>query len=161
MFFAQHLVTDQPPWRPTTTVCMKSTNTHLQPGLSAWTQATLPVTLGGLGIHSAVEVAPSAFLSSVHSSSELVKAILPPSFSSLPSPLTVEAQTCWSVGHDHQPPEGTAASKQKSWDGVMAASVAERLLQSIRFHSSKCTVAFLSRNVSILHTLTPVSDFSD
>ena len=29
------------------------------------------------------------------------------------------------------------------------------------FHSSKCTVAFLSRNVSILHTLTPVSDFSD
>ena len=31
----------------------------------------------------------------------------------------------------------------------------------LRFHSSKCTVAFLSRNVSILHTLTPVSDFSD
>ena len=33
--------------------------------------------------------------------------------------------------------------------------------RSLRFHSSKCTVAFLSRNVSILHTLTPVSDFSD
>ena len=37
----------------------------------------------------------------------------------------------------------------------------------LRFHSSKCTVAFLSRNVvshpypSILHTLTPISDFSD
>ena len=31
----------------------------------------------------------------------------------------------------------------------------------LHFHSSKCTVAFLSRNVSILHTLTPVSDFSD
>ena len=31
----------------------------------------------------------------------------------------------------------------------------------LRFHSSKCTVAFLSRNVSILHTLTPVSDFSN
>ena len=31
----------------------------------------------------------------------------------------------------------------------------------LRFHSSKCTVTFLSRNVSILHTLTPVSDFSD
>ena len=31
----------------------------------------------------------------------------------------------------------------------------------LRIHSSKCTVAFLSRNVSILHTLTPVSDFSD
>ena len=31
----------------------------------------------------------------------------------------------------------------------------------LRFHSSKCTVAFLSRNISILHTLTPFSDFSD
>ena len=31
----------------------------------------------------------------------------------------------------------------------------------LRFHSSKRTVAFLSRNVSILHTLTTVSDFSD
>ena len=31
----------------------------------------------------------------------------------------------------------------------------------LRFYSSKCTVTFLSRNVSILHTLTPVSDFSD
>ena len=31
----------------------------------------------------------------------------------------------------------------------------------LHFHSSKCTVAHLSRNVSILHTLTPVSDFSN
>ena len=39
--------------------------------------------------------------------------------------------------------------------------ISSRLPDSfLRFHSSKCTVAFLSRNVSILHTLTPVSDFS-
>ena len=30
-----------------------------------------------------------------------------------------------------------------------------------RFLRFQCIVAFLSRNVSILHTLTPVSDFSD
>ena len=33
---------------------------------AAWTQATLPVRLGGLGIRSAVQLAPSAFLASVH-----------------------------------------------------------------------------------------------
>ncbi len=32
------------------------TNTFLEPGGSAWSQATLPVKLGGLGIRSAVEI---------------------------------------------------------------------------------------------------------
>ena len=45
---------------------------------------------------------------------------------------------------------------------LRAAGISSRLPDRfLRFHSSKCTVAFLSRNVSILHTLTPVSDFSD
>ena len=42
---------------------------------------------------------------------------------------------------------------------MISSRLPDRFL--LRFHSSKCTVAFLSRNVSILHTLTPVSDFSD
>ena len=50
------------------------TNVHLGPSSSAWSQATLPVKLGGLGVCSAVEVAPSAFLASALSSSELVNA---------------------------------------------------------------------------------------
>ena len=44
---------------------------------------------------------------------------------------------------------------------MISCRLPERFLH---FHSSKCTVAFLSslsRNVSILHTLTPVLDFSD
>ena len=108
-------------------VLLTVTNTHLQPGLSAWTQATLPVTLGGLGIHSTVEVAPSAFLSSVHSSSELVKAILPPSFSSFPRPLTVEAQTSglWVMTTSHL--RVPLPASRRLW--VRAASVAERLLE--------------------------------
>ena len=105
------------------------TNTHLEAGGSAWTQATLPVRLGGLGIRSAVEVASSAFLASAHSSSELVNAILPTSFRSLPAPFMDEALSCWSRGHDLPPPEGTAACKQRSWDGVRAAFVADRLLE--------------------------------
>ena len=105
------------------------TNNQFQPGSSAWTQATLPVKFGGLGIRSAMDVAPSAFLASRNSSNELVKAILPPSFKSLPAPFMAEAQSRWSADHEHQPPEGEAACKQKSWDGLRASLTAKRLLE--------------------------------
>ena len=103
------------------------TNTCLEPGSSAWEQATLPVKLGGLGIRCAVEVAPSAFLASSHSSSELVRAILPsaPSSQSFTDPFVDEAQSRWS---DLQPPEGAAVCKQSAWDGLRATVASERLL---------------------------------
>ena len=44
----------------------------------AWTQATLPVKNGGLGIRRAVQLAPSAYLASAAACSELVSHILPP-----------------------------------------------------------------------------------
>ena len=53
------------------------TNTAVESDDRAWMQATLPVKLGGLGVRSAVEVAPSAYLASLHATSALVKAILP------------------------------------------------------------------------------------
>ncbi len=37
-------------------------NLHIYSEDSSWTQATLPVDLGGLGISSAVSIAPYAFL---------------------------------------------------------------------------------------------------
>ena len=81
-------------------------NIHLGVDDLAWLQATLPVKLGGLGIRSAVMVAPSAFLASSHASSDLVSTILPPRFNSLPSPLLEEALSMWSQGHDCQAPAG-------------------------------------------------------
>ena len=39
---------------------------------SAWTQATVPMKFGGLGIRSAVQLAPSAFLASTAASSALI-----------------------------------------------------------------------------------------
>ena len=80
-------------------------------------------------IQSAVEVAPYAYLASAHSSSELVNAILPTSFRSLHAPIKDEALSCWSRGHNLPPPEGTAACKQRSWDGVRAVFAADRLLE--------------------------------
>ena len=42
------------------------TNSTVMSDDRAWTQATLPVKLGGLGVCSAVEVASSAYLASLH-----------------------------------------------------------------------------------------------
>ena len=67
---------------------------------------------------------------SSHSSSELVRAILPsaPSSQSFTDPYVDEAQSRWSEGHDLQPPEGAAVCKQSAWDGLRATVASERLL---------------------------------
>ena len=48
------------------------TNIHFGEDDPAWTQATLPVKMGGLGVRSAVQLAPSAFLASAVAASDLV-----------------------------------------------------------------------------------------
>ena len=103
-------------------------NTQLERDSPAWEQATLPVKMGGLGIRDAVSVAPSAFLASSHSTAELVDAILPPNIKSKPTPELTEARSQWSMGHNSQPPEGTAARSQKAWDHIRASCTGERLL---------------------------------
>ena len=45
----------------------------------AWAQAQLPVKLGGLGIRSACQLAPSAFLASAADASDTLKSMLPAS----------------------------------------------------------------------------------
>ena len=62
------------------------TNIPLVQDEVAWIQASLPVRLGGLGVHHALQVAPSAYLSSLASTADLVSAILPTSHQSLPVP---------------------------------------------------------------------------
>ena len=106
------------------------TNTLLEPNSAAWSQATLPVRLGGLGIRSATDIAPSAFLASYHAVSELVSVILPPSLRPSSSVFVNEAVAVWSQGHDLDPPIGVNACKQKLWDSVRCKVTAEALLQS-------------------------------
>ena len=47
----------------------------------SWSQASLPIHLGGLGIRSVTMLVPSAFLASTAGTSSMVLAILPPTFS--------------------------------------------------------------------------------
>ena len=83
---------------------------------AAWTQATLPVQCGGLGIQSAVQLAPSAFLASAHSSQDLVHRILPPHLLSTDLLHKDTAISVWSQGHQQSPPQDKASYTQKTWD---------------------------------------------
>ena len=96
----------------------------------AWSQAILPVRSGGLGIRSAVQLAPSAFLASAAACSELITHILPPHLScSTSTPHQDEALSLWSRGHDTPPPEGTARYRQKAWDSVRVVASVDNLLE--------------------------------
>ena len=94
----------------------------------AWTQATLPVKCGGLGIRSLVQLAPSAFLASVYS-------IIPsdPSDSIHKYFLSEisNAREHWSHGHDKSPLDDEDTKKlQKKWYSLKASGMAESLLKS-------------------------------
>ena len=95
---------------------LKTINIHLSNDHSAWTQAVLPVRHGGLGIRSAMRLAPSAYLASAAASSTLVHQILPPQFSDTDLPCFQEALALWTNSCKQSPPEGITSYHQKSWD---------------------------------------------
>ena len=68
-------------------IISSTTNIHLGPNDPTWIQASLSVKKGGLGIRSAVHLAPSAFLASAASYSDLAHCILPPLLQSAPPPM--------------------------------------------------------------------------
>ena len=106
------------------------TNIHFSEDDPAWTQATLPVKMGGLGIRSAVQLAPSAFLASAAASYDLVHHIIPRRLLGSPIPNLDDTQRLWAAGHDCSPPEGLAQHQQKSWDIPKTAALAEALLEN-------------------------------
>ena len=106
------------------------TNIRFTVGDPAWTQATLPIKQGGLGIRSAVQLAPSAFLASAAASSELIQNILPARLQSQPIPSYDSALCIWSQDLDHPPPSGPAACIQKNWDACKVEKTADSLLEN-------------------------------
>ena len=91
-------------------------NIHLSD--SSWLQATLPINSGGLGIRSAVMLAPSAYLASAAGSTSVSHTILPARFLSITDHSRDEALQVWStlMPNSVEPPSGSRASQQKSWD---------------------------------------------
>ena len=54
--------------------------------ISAWIQATLPVSAGGIGIRRAVQLAPSIFLASAAGTHSIIYDVLPERMASIPYP---------------------------------------------------------------------------
>ena len=83
---------------------------------SAWLQASLPVSEGGLGIRSAAQLAPSAFLASAAGCAALSKDILPIRLHCVPSPESAEALALWNAHVAVPPPESPDDCHQKAGD---------------------------------------------
>jgi len=88
-----------------------------------WQQASLPVRDGGLGIRSAVLLAPSAFLASAAGTTELQARILPPTIAVVPDRCVESCLKKWSSVSQSPVPIGVAAHSQKSWDSPCIQSV--------------------------------------
>ena len=93
------------------------TNVPLSSDSLTWIQASLPVKYGGLGFRSAVQLAPSCFLSSAAASQELTSQILPQSLQSIPLLYKDEALSCWSSRIPNPVlPSIEDVCRQKAWD---------------------------------------------
>ena len=105
------------------------TNSHLTSEDHAWTQATLPVKYGGLGIRSAVQLAPSAFLASAAGSSDLAHQLLPSVLQGTSLLHVAEGVALWSRLHSQPPPADTLSHHQKSWDTPVVMATLDTLLE--------------------------------
>ena len=93
----------------------------------AWTQASLPVRWGGLGIRDVALLAPSAFLSSAASTAPLVDAILSSELSFSPDPWAAAALRVWEGNGSLVRPVGADACKQRAWDEIVCSAVFNHL----------------------------------
>ena len=94
----------------------------------SWTQATLPVGLGGLGLRRAADVALPAYLSSMAAASHLTLSILTPF--NVAELGVADALEEWRSRVDPStvPPSDLSAHRQRDWDTPMSAFMKDDLL---------------------------------
>ena len=97
---------------------------------STWIQASLPVSAGGIGFRSAVQLAPSAFLASAAGCNALLTKILPPHLQSLTQPEVEAALNIWNIDLSASPPAAPDDSRQKAWDKPKIKATFESLLEN-------------------------------
>ena len=98
---------------------------------SAWLQASLPVSEGGLGIRSAAQLAPSALLASAAGCASLSKDILPTRLHCVLSPESAEALALWNAHVAVPPPESPDDCHQKAWDSPQVSARLHHLLENV------------------------------
>jgi hypothetical protein len=102
-------------------------NIDLSP--SAWNQASLPLRWGGIGVRSALQLAPSAFLASAAGAAELLSQLLPPHVLAIPDPAVAVSEAAWRALGGVICPGGTDARVQRNWDGAICGVMALSLMQ--------------------------------
>ena len=108
------------------------TSTILNINLSddnVWLQASLPIWSGGIGVRSAVHLAPSAFLASAAGCLALTKNILPPRLHNVHPTENIEALALWKSSTTTPPPSDPSSSQQKEWDRPQVLSRFDSLLR--------------------------------
>ena len=94
---------------------------------SAWLQASLPISAGGLGIRSVSMLAPSAFLASAAATRDLQDAILGYDPLLTTDGAVLSCEDAWSDLADSNPPPSEQATKQRSWGKIVVEECRARL----------------------------------
>ena len=96
-----------------------------------WQQASLPVRWGGLGVRGAVLLAPSAYLASAASTTQLVSRLIEKCALPSEDPYVSKALASWSAGvrPTTTPPLDSFAVRQRSWDDLRCDYVEDMLSQ--------------------------------
>ena len=136
--------------RDITNVCLEEDET--------WTQASLPVGAGGIGVRRAAQLAPSAFLAFAAGCSELVAQILPPQMQGVPNPSRDAALIAWQHGHSEVPPSGAASHRQKAWDAPLIQVMYDALMGAAYNPSTRARLlAVASKEAGTWLTALPIS----
>ena len=99
---------------------------------AGWQQASLPVRWGGLGVRSAVMLAPSAYLASAASTATLVLKLLPSFLHPIADRSTPNILAAWqsAVEPATLAPVDMAATRQRAWDDPCCQRSSSLLLSS-------------------------------
>ena len=94
-----------------------------------WSQASLPTSMGGLGIRRAADLALPAFLSSTHATQEVVFSVLPEG-ESVKDSLQAEAIDMWRERSGIEIPPDHCRGSQRVWDQGLTEKAHTNLLQA-------------------------------
>ena len=115
---------------------------------SAWTQASLPVKAGGIGIRRATQLAPSAYLASAAGSSELIQLIPPSKLRGLTDPYFATGDEIWKRGSSADPPCTSQLTQQHALDSVLVEADYESLLENAATSLEKARLLAVSHHDS-------------
>ena len=93
-----------------------------------WIQATLTVNKGGIGLRSAVSLAPSAFLASATSTFNLQNRILSENLALIPDTSVIDTLAIWSELSNNQMENESQKITQKAWDEKVTEIQFKKLL---------------------------------